>query len=240
MNLRLLYLPSAILAVALVFYFGNFNNGLSNDQSVWGAFGDFLGGILNPVLTFTTVYLLIRSLEAQRQTLSHSEQQLSEAKNTFELQQKTEQIKQFESLFFVFTEIASRTYSNFSVVCDNSRAAYGHEAVTYITTRIVESLNRKDNSTAVFDRIDDDNHNSVYGVVQSYCSLFKIIDEFCPDNEKEKYTAVAVSLIPSKAIHLMCIAEINTRWPVLIPARKLGFFSKPAMAEFINNLNSLK
>lgn len=238
MSLRPLYLPGAILLVALVFYFGNFNNGLSNDQSVWGAFGDFLGGILNPVLTFTTVYLLIRSLDAQRQTLGHSEQQLSEAKNTFELQQKTEQIKQFESLFFVFTEIASRTYSNFSVIGNNSRAAYGHEAVTYITTRIVEALDRKENPSTVFDGIDDDNHNSIYGVVQSYCSLFKIIDEFCPEDEKEKYTAVAVSLIPSKAIHLICIAEINTKWPVLMPARKLGFFSKPAMAEFIKNLKS--
>ncbi|WP_332822916.1 hypothetical protein [Stutzerimonas kunmingensis] len=237
MSIRPLYLPGAILVVALAFYFANFNDGFSHDQSVWGAFGDFLGGVLNPVLTFTTVYLLIQSLNTQNKTLSHSELQLTEAKNTFTLQQKTEKIKQFESLFFVFTEIASRTYSSFSIFGENNREIYGHEAVTFITQKIFGAVSKKENPADVFENLDESNHNSIYGVSQAYCSLFKLIDEFCPDDEKAKYTSVAVSLMPAKVIHLICMAEAYTRWPIIDSARKLGFFDKPAMVGLLSRLS---
>jgi len=48
---------------------------LSQSQEVWGQMGDFLGGTLNPVLTFITVFLLICSLNHQfRANLSLEEQ----------------------------------------------------------------------------------------------------------------------------------------------------------------------
>ncbi|VXC46717.1 conserved hypothetical protein [Pseudomonas sp. 8O] len=230
-----MYVPGAILALALVFYFGNFHGGLSDQQSVWGAFGDFIGGILNPVLTFTTVYLLIKSLESQSKTLIHSEAQLNEAKRTFSLQEKTEKIKQFESLFFVFTEIASRAYSNFTIADGKSRYT-GNEAVTLVSEWMVEALKQNTKVDRFFEITDEQNHNAIYVVVQGYCSLFKIINEFCPEEEKQKYASISVSLMPSKAIHLVCMAEVYTRWPVLSPARTLGFFEKPAMAGLINSL----
>ncbi|WP_162599092.1 hypothetical protein [Pseudomonas aeruginosa] len=94
-----LLVPSVILVVALSFYFGSFNSGLSSDQSVWGAFGDYVGGILNPVLTFTTIYLLIKSLDSQNRSLDNAERQALEARDALLKQQETEGLKQFDSLF---------------------------------------------------------------------------------------------------------------------------------------------
>lgn len=50
-------------------YYLNF--GISGDVSqktdVWGQFGDYVGGVLNPILSFISIYLLINSLSLQRQ-----------------------------------------------------------------------------------------------------------------------------------------------------------------------------
>jgi len=59
-------IPIGILM--LLAYFGNFNDGFGN-QSDFGAFGDFFGGILNPMLTFFTILLLLRQLKYQRSEL---------------------------------------------------------------------------------------------------------------------------------------------------------------------------
>jgi uncharacterized membrane protein len=54
-----------VLAVGVLsVYFANFNGEFGN-QSDFGAFGDFLGGILNPILSFATLSLLIWSINIQ-------------------------------------------------------------------------------------------------------------------------------------------------------------------------------
>jgi hypothetical protein len=64
----------------IAFYYFNFGYHLEmgfGNQADFGAFGDFLGGVLNPILGFATVALLIWSLKMQRQALSVSNQELS-------------------------------------------------------------------------------------------------------------------------------------------------------------------
>lgn len=58
--------PIAILMLAA--YFFNFHSGFG-DQGDFGAFGDFFGGILNPMLSFLTILLLLRQLRYQRSEL---------------------------------------------------------------------------------------------------------------------------------------------------------------------------
>ncbi|MCS6175861.1 hypothetical protein [Shewanella baltica] len=72
----LIILLAVIAAFLLTLYFMNFNGGWGN-QGDFGAFGDFLGGVLNPILGFATVGLLIWSLKMQMKELSLSNQQLA-------------------------------------------------------------------------------------------------------------------------------------------------------------------
>jgi hypothetical protein len=70
----------AIIAFCLnALYFMNFNDAWGN-QADFGAFGDFLGGVLNPVLGFATVGLLIWSLKLQMNELALTRQELAETK----------------------------------------------------------------------------------------------------------------------------------------------------------------
>jgi len=69
--------PLAIFAACLLVpYFWNFHGAWGN-QGDFGAFGDFFGGILNPILGFATVTLLIWSLNLQLNELSLSRKELS-------------------------------------------------------------------------------------------------------------------------------------------------------------------
>lgn len=55
-------------AVALILYARNFPGPLTQTQDTWGQFGDFLGGVLNPVLQAGALWGVIVSLaQAQRQ-----------------------------------------------------------------------------------------------------------------------------------------------------------------------------
>ncbi|MCU8060024.1 hypothetical protein L5L91_04445 [Shewanella sp. SM55] len=83
----LIILLAIVAAFLLTLYFINFNGSWGN-QGDFGAFGDFLGGVLNPILGFATVGLLIWSLKLQMNELALSRQELAETKKETSLSRK--------------------------------------------------------------------------------------------------------------------------------------------------------
>ncbi|WP_421186995.1 hypothetical protein [Aeromonas enteropelogenes] len=82
-----------IIALVWFFYWLNFGDGfnVSDDPAVWGQLGDYVGGILNPILSFISIIYLIYSLNLQREANEsildeNRRQELNENKRTFELQ----------------------------------------------------------------------------------------------------------------------------------------------------------
>ena len=53
--------------------------GVSAEVGAWGQFGDFVGGLLNPILAFLAFYWLTQSTLIQKQELSLSVKALTEA-----------------------------------------------------------------------------------------------------------------------------------------------------------------
>lgn len=52
---------------------------LSTDPSIWGAFGDFVGGLLNPVIAFAAFVWLARSVHIQQKELGDTRKALADA-----------------------------------------------------------------------------------------------------------------------------------------------------------------
>lgn len=69
-----LAVPIAISVV--IAYLMQFNNGIANDQEIWGQFGDFIGGTLNPIFGFLTLIALLLTLVVQSKELHHSKVEL--------------------------------------------------------------------------------------------------------------------------------------------------------------------
>lgn len=103
-------LPIGILM--LLAYFGNFNDGFGN-QSDFGAFGDFFGGILNPMLTFFTILLLLRQLKYQRSELNST---AAELRATAEIHKETMKHNQA-------VDIYEKTYEKYNKAIQDFRSS---------------------------------------------------------------------------------------------------------------------
>lgn len=114
----------ACLLVVIVFliYIANFwNRPIATDASSWGAFGDYIGGVINPILGFFSFMALLITLDLQRKQLVKTEEQLQlnreelidtrkelarsaqaqeDSKRIMNEQLKTQFLQQFDSLFF--------------------------------------------------------------------------------------------------------------------------------------------
>jgi hypothetical protein len=70
-------LSNAFIFIAAFFALGAyilifFGQRLSNDPAEWGQFGDFVGGILNPLVAFSAFRWLVASVQIQKEELSET------------------------------------------------------------------------------------------------------------------------------------------------------------------------
>lgn len=55
------------------------------DVSEWGQYGDFIGGILNPIIGLITIILIIKSIKQTKDALVQNEQALSDSNNELKI-----------------------------------------------------------------------------------------------------------------------------------------------------------
>jgi len=124
-NLLVIFLIGAF-AVVVVFglYFSQFHSQLSNENSNWGTFGDFVGGTLNPLLSFLGLLALLLTVAMQRDELEKTHEvldkqlaaqveQLENAKKISDEQLKTQAKQQFESTFFALLNVHNQIFESF-------------------------------------------------------------------------------------------------------------------------------
>jgi len=105
----LLLMGAAFTLMVIVFisYLKMFGIHPTDSHEKWGQFGDFLGGTLNPILSFlsliallTTIALQSTELELTRKELKRSASAQEETKKVLDQQSETLARQQFESTFF--------------------------------------------------------------------------------------------------------------------------------------------
>ena len=136
----------AILTIPaiLVFYYLKFHDSfmlqnflakLSDDPATWGTFGDYLGGTLNPIISFLALIGLLYTIHQQAQEMQATREELKQAaeQQRQQVEQQSRQseifnLQQFESTFFslldqhnkiiekIITPIEDKTgYSNYEL-----------------------------------------------------------------------------------------------------------------------------
>ena len=74
----ILVAASVSILVVVAFYVSNFSLGLSPKADVWGQFGDYIGGTLNPILSFLALISLLVTLWVQSQSLDTARKQIAQ------------------------------------------------------------------------------------------------------------------------------------------------------------------
>ncbi|MUK93481.1 hypothetical protein GNP80_13675 [Aliivibrio fischeri] len=109
------YIVFAIISMLAVFlsyifhFYFSLGYKLSNDPSVWAQLGDYSGGLLNPILSFISLVLLIKSLNLQRETNIDLQDELKNNK-------KNEKLKSFETYFFNMINSQIVAFNSFKIV----------------------------------------------------------------------------------------------------------------------------
>lgn len=88
-----LWIGVLFFLIVLTSYFLNFGisttsetwlRSFSNSNSDWGTFGDYIGGLLNPMLGLVTVWLLLKNLHQNNQMLKQAADELELTRNEIE------------------------------------------------------------------------------------------------------------------------------------------------------------
>jgi hypothetical protein len=107
----------AIFAWALTtaLYVFRFHDELSSKQDVWGQFGDFLGGTLNPMFAFMTFIALLYTIVLQGEQVRHAEQALKVTEHQLHLQAQDSRKQLTASVLLELRQIYSTDEMNRAV-----------------------------------------------------------------------------------------------------------------------------
>lgn len=83
-----LFIGLIVLISFLLFMYLSTFKYISLDTAVWGAFGDYIGGILNPIFAFLSFTALVITLLYQNKQLEQNQKILKETKKALKQNQK--------------------------------------------------------------------------------------------------------------------------------------------------------
>ena len=102
----------SVTAKLLIMYNLQFGDELSDSNGDWGTFGDYLGGVLNPILGFASFMALLYTVRLQSNELKNSNEQLAQSARAQTEMEKTQRLQQFEGLFTYMANEISKIYEN--------------------------------------------------------------------------------------------------------------------------------
>ena len=136
------YVASVLVVCVFVSYVGNFFSWPSSSQEVWGQFGDYVGGVLNPILSFLALMAVVKGLRYQsigvEQARDDAAQARKDAKSAIAMQaEQTNIFKQqsFESLFFALLELHSKSIEGLRMSDENGVDITGHDVLRHVADK---------------------------------------------------------------------------------------------------------
>jgi len=239
---------ASVITGALLVYAINFNPwlGFSEDKGDWGTFGDFIGGFSNPIITFITMCMLIKSIDLQKDANESIIQQNTQIKNSEARQKEIEDLRSFESTFYSLAEVARQEYSRLRIKDSSGNEHFGSFAVSYIEEEILKQhienikLGHPSDFLALFNKLDEESSMALFSSVRSFYILFKVTTEACPATYQERYIEICNYTMPVRFLNLVCIAQAYSDWEILKLLTKHNFFEKKGIKEYLETWEHLK
>lgn len=189
-------LAFALLAITLASYLyaSQFSGELSSKQETWGAFGDFFGGTLNPILSFLTIIALLLTIVLQVDELKQARAAAESSANALSSQLKISEYQAREQSFFRFLEELKTDKSVKLCIDKNMQLSAALHLCIYKNG--IEDADRK---------IDHEELNSYTGkavysgtiyhnLITKTEAIAKIINEF-EEEEKTKYSKLLATYL---------------------------------------------
>jgi len=138
------------------------------DFQALGTWGDFAGGLLNPILTFITFLAVILTLWLQRQELSLTRDEMARSANALEQQAQTLKHQSFEKTFFEMLGFHNSIVDSIDLLnAQNGRVTKGRDTFNVFYNRFSMIYNRQLQKS----KIQEDGH-SILKITKLSYSLF--------------------------------------------------------------------
>lgn len=173
-----MYIAIASIAIILFLYIYQFyyilSYNISNDPAVWGQLGDYAGGLLNPILSFLSLILLIKSLTLQNETNKALKEELRH-------NEKTEKLKMFETQFFNMLNSQNLAFDSFKIEVKKNSGIETKKSVEAIITieEKIEELRRNQNSDIVIKKFLEkiDSSDQIFSATRRFYIMVQMISE---------------------------------------------------------------
>ena len=106
----------AAFLIVLGLYITYFKNlSITNDSATWGTFGDYLGGTLNPIISFLALIGLLYTIHQQAQEMQATRNELERTAEQQSRQSEIFNLQQFKSTFFSLLEQHNKAIERINV-----------------------------------------------------------------------------------------------------------------------------
>jgi len=161
-------------------FYANLGYGISSKTDIWAQFGDYFGGVLNPILSFIALLCLIQSLNLQNQSNRDLRAELKDNK-------KYEKYRKFSLLFFNVIEAQKSQMGGLIIRSDvNERSAIisGVDAILQLEGN-VELMRDNGSSDEDIERYLDeiDCKDCIFGMLRTFYLAVKLVTERLSDVE---------------------------------------------------------
>ncbi|EJB4434142.1 hypothetical protein [Escherichia coli] len=236
-----------ILVVFGLYYyqFGGSSTTLSEDKEIWGQFGDYFGGVLNPILSFISILLLIKSVKMQ---LTANECLINETKR----QEFLDKRKSFEFQFYNLINAQKSAFDDFSLIFPSPSGDFEVKkvnAVNKLEQLIKTSIQRgiaEDALIKIIESLDDKSDDKMFSFARRFYLAVKLVDnEVITENgfdeqDKHMYIETLINLSDFAMVRLICIIIAYLSWPNVVYLKKspevMGVIKSTGLNTYINSL----
>ncbi|UWF51102.1 hypothetical protein NYP20_09115 [Pseudomonas sp. N3-W] len=221
---RYIFIAITLIAIVCLSYVLNFyvklSYVISDEPEAWGQLGDFVGGLINPILSFMSLLFIIKSLSLQNEANIGLRE---EVKNT----RKTEKLRSFETQLFHMIASQRELFSSLKVNDISYQAIskkMGVEAVIVIETE-VERLRESFDLDIVNAYLEAaDPTDQIYGLTRIFYNIVKLTseklsdaNEFSAEDRKSHY----LTLINFTDFSLLRLIMLSAQFTGLPPTEYL-------------------
>lgn len=200
-------------------------------KSDLGPLGDFIGGNINPLLTFISTILLIETVIIQRKAANDSKQSENEARNTIKQQSDLAAKQSFESSLFNLLNLCLSEYKNTSIALQSGTYSGNQAFARYVD--IYEKLMTASNKKNLLDKLEELSSDALFDSLKNFSTVFKFIKNYSPIGEADNYISITLTMIPTSLIQLLCVARNHSSWPILTSYDDCGIFDRPGVKSYI-------
>lgn len=223
---RRLFSIAGLAVCAVVFTYFLFHHAPpSGNHSRWGEFGDFFGGILNPIFGFLGFTALLYTIKLQSTELRLTRKELSNSSKALAAQNETLQHNNFENSFFQMLQLHNDIVGSVSMepptssTGEQKQPTTGRDCFVLFHKRFrAEYQSYKSRNPSKEDReVLDISHSEYFKIYQTIIghyyrylvSIYRFVDESSIEN-KEYYCGQVTALLSDAELALLHYFSISS------------------------------